>query len=202
MADTDEKLIWKILSEETVLTTPIMTLRSQQCRAPEGREQKFYILRTRDWCNVIPITEDGKIVLVRQYRQGSGKVSLEIPGGVADPEDKDLEAAAVREMEEETGYTLMPGARRQYLGWTYSNPAILDNRVHSFIAGPVRRSKTQHLDSGELIDVVELPLSEVAEAIRDGRINHALIVNAFFKLLIRMGKVDDRLTIELSKFRE
>src|SRR5206468_3210736 len=144
----------------------------RRCHSSEDqRPFTFYVLKSRDWCNIIPVTEDGKVVFVKQYRIGASVHTTEIPGGVADPEDSDLQAAALREMEEETGYVALPGARCEALGSTLPNPAILDNHCHSFVVGPVRRSNEQRLDAGEMIEVVEIPLQEIPARIRSGEIN-------------------------------
>mgnify|MGYP001591472976 CR=1 FL=1 len=186
MSVSSEKPTWKILSERGILTSPFMSLYEQNCERSDGAQQhKFYVLRSRDWCNVIPVTSTGNIVLVRQYRHGAAVECFEIPGGVVDPEDSQIAKAALRELKEETGYEPLPQARIVDLGSTYSNPAILNNRTHSFIVGPVQKISTQSLDPGEIIEVLEVPIDEVVSMLTDGRMDHALIMNAFFKLQLK-----------------
>src|SRR4051794_28955770 len=116
---------WICETEKTILSFPIMDIIEKQCRSSESEKQfKFYLLRTNDWCNVIPITEDGKIVMVRQFRIGIDDHTLELPGGVASAEDKDTLATAIRELEEETGYVPVSGSRCISLGDTFPNPAM------------------------------------------------------------------------------
>ena len=180
---------WICLDEKKLLESPVMEIIQRDCKSSEDdRVHRFYLLKSRDWCNIIPITEDGKVVMVRQYRIGISEHTLEVPGGVSDPEDHDLQAAAIRELTEETGYVPMPGARCVPIGWSHPNPAMINNRVHSFVIGPVRRDQTQNLDDGEMIDVVEVPLEEIADRILRGEITHALMLNTFFFLLLKDPK--------------
>lgn len=184
MDDTNSKNRWISEKETVLIDSPVMQLVRQNCRSSEDeRRFDFYILRSVDWCNVIPVTAEGNIVLIRQYRIGIGRHTLEIPGGGVEASDEgDIQSAALREMTEETGYVPAPGATCRSLGWTHPNPAIQDNRCHSFVVGPVVREREQNLDPGEMIEVVEVPLSEIPARIRSGEIRHALILNAFFQL--------------------
>lgn len=200
-----EKNSWLRESEKTLLSSPVMSVIEQRCRSSEdGRPCTFYVMRSRDWCNIIPVTEDGKIVMVRQFRVGIANQTEEIPGGVCDPEDRDFQAAALREFEEETGYAPLPGARVQSLGWAHPNPAILNNRCHSFVVGPVRKRGAQNLDSGEMIEAIEVPIGEVASRILErestGALTHALMLNAFLFLILRSGAGAALLERELHAF--
>jgi len=167
---------------------------------PGHKAHDFYVLRSRDWCNIIPVTVDGNVVFVRQYRVGVDEFTLEIPGGVWDTSDPDARTAAIREMTEETGYVPIPGARSEDLGWSYSNPAILDNKVHTFIVGPVVKHKAQQLDSSEAIGVEEVPIKDIPELMRSGKIRHALMLNTFLFLALRNERCSDALVNELQTF--
>jgi 8-oxo-dGTP pyrophosphatase MutT (NUDIX family) len=192
---------WKRLAERKIFSSPFMELLERDCASSEDeRQQKFYVLNSRDWCNVIPVTEAGKLVLVRQYRVGIEDHTLECPGGVADPGDADVAAAAIREMTEETGYVPLPGARTVSLGWTFPNPAIQNNRAHSFICGPVRRERAQKLDPGEMIDVVEVSVEELAARIATGEMKNAIILNAFLFLMMQAPDLLSRLQRGLDGF--
>lgn len=199
--DQDTRNTWICLKERKILSSPVMEILERDCKSSEDeRTAKFYLLKSRDWCNIIPITEDGKVVLVKQFRIGISDHTLEIPGGVSDPEDTDMLCAAIREMTEETGYVPLPHARSQDLGWSHPNPAILNNRSHFFVVGPVSRQKTQNLDHGEMIEVVEVPISELGEWIAAGKISHALTLNALFALMIRVPQGLDALRDSLLGF--
>ena len=192
---------WICDREKTLIQSPFLKVVSRECRASDdGRTHSFVVFRSRDWCNVIPVTEDGRVVLVRQFRAGIDGDALEIPGGVVDDSDGAVREAALREMTEETGYVPLEGAKCLDLGWAHPNPAIQNNRVHSFIVGPVLRDRAQKLDPGEMMDVVEVPIEEIPEKILSGEINHALILNAFLLLAFQDAKFGDSLKSILRSF--
>lgn len=192
---------WVQESERSILDSPIMSIHELTCRSSEdSRRMKFYTMRARDWCNIIPVTEDGKVVLVRQYRIGIAQHTTEIPGGVVDPTDPDAQATAIREMTEETGYVPLPNARCVNLGSSFPNPAIQNNRVSSFVIGPVRKEKTQDLDPGEMIETLEVPISEIPGLVLDGQIDHALILDTFFFLMMREKEAPALLAKALQSF--
>jgi 8-oxo-dGTP pyrophosphatase MutT (NUDIX family) len=115
---------------------------------------------------------------VRQYRHGTDRVSLEIPGGIVDEHETPADAA-VRELAEETGYA---GSAPAHLGTVEPNPAVFSNRCHTYLIRDCRPFGDQRLDPGEDIEVTTLPRSEVIAAVADGRIAHALVICAFWWL--------------------
>jgi ADP-ribose pyrophosphatase len=130
---------------------------------------------------VIPLTDDGRVVLVRQYRFGTEDFTLEIPGGMCDSDESPLRAAA-REMREETGFEarqIVP------LGFVHPNPAIQTNRCHSYLARGARRVQDPTPDPFEQIEVDSVPLAEIGRLVREGAITHALVVTAFHLLSLR-----------------
>lgn len=194
---------WIFESEKIIIESPVFTIYERTCHSSESESNRhrFYTMKSRDWCNVIPVTEQGKVVMVRQHRIGVDRHTLEIPGGVVDMNDPNIQAAAIREMTEETGFSPLPEARCEHLGWAYANPAILDNKVHSFIVGPVRRDRDQKLDSGEMVEVIETPIAEIPSLIKNGEISHSLILNAFLFLTLSDDK-QNSIVERLSKFKK
>jgi len=155
----------------------VFRVREDIARSPEvGDDHSFFVLESNDWMNIVPVTEDGRIVCVRQYRHGTEEISLEIPGGIIDDGESPLEAAH-RELLEETGYE---AARIVKIGVVAPNPAIQNNRCHSFLATDVRRIREQALDITEEIDVVLVDPADVPALITAGTISHALVVAAFY----------------------
>jgi 8-oxo-dGTP pyrophosphatase MutT (NUDIX family) len=166
---------WPVVGEPESHDFGIFRVRRFRARSPRtGDLRPFTVLETADWVNVIALTGDDRLVLVRQYRHGRGDVGLEIPGGVIDP-GEDPGAAAARELLEETGYA---GATPVRLGVVDPNPAILSNRCHTYRIDGCERVAEPRLDPGEDIAVETMPASEVDAAIADGRITHSLVLCA------------------------
>jgi len=137
------------------------------------------VLETSDWVNVVALTPKREIVLVRQFRFGTGKATLEIPGGVLARGEVPLEGAR-RELREETGYV----ARRwTELGPVEPNPAFHDNLCHQFLAEDAELEGALELDPGEDIAVTVLPMDEVRRRVASGEIRHSLVLTALARIL-------------------
>ena len=146
-----------------------------------GVHKQFSLIEAVDWVNVIALTPERRVVLIKQFRVGSDAICLEIPGGMVD-DGEDPATAAARELAEETGYT---STRWERLGEVSPNPAIMTNRLHSFLARDAVPTQPQRLEGSEVIDVELAALDECHAAIRDGRIDHALVIVAFAHLAFR-----------------
>ena len=122
---------WKKTGSKKLADYRVYGVRSDTKVSPRtGEHHDFYIIEAVNWVNVIPITREGKIVMVEQYRHGSDTIELEIPGGMMDPGDKDPVATALRELTEETGYV---GENARLIGQIYSNPAIMNNVCYTIL---------------------------------------------------------------------
>ena len=167
---------WKTQPPETLLETRVFNVCRQVSTSPRtGEDCSFYLLDAPGWINVVPVTPAGELVLVRQYRHGVGTFTLEIPGGMMDPDDDSPAVAAARELREETGYE---AGRLWEAGWVEPNPAIQGNRCHTFVAEGACLTAAPEPDGSEDIEVVLLPLAEIGAALRDGRIRHSLVISA------------------------
>ena len=144
------------------------------------------VLDVADWVNVVALTTERRLVVVRQYRFGTGTVTTEIPGGVIDG-DETPEEAARRELREETGYT---AERWTSLGPVEPNPAYQNNLCHHYLAEGAVPTHALELDPGEDIVVDTLDLAEVRAAIRSGAIRHSLVVSALSRVLDLRGEHD------------
>jgi ADP-ribose pyrophosphatase len=168
---------WNVLDQRKTYSTRIFDIRSETSRAPkDGREHEFYVLEMPKWVNIIAETDTQEILFIRQYRHGTKDITLEIPGGMVDPEDENAAEGARRELLEETGYY---AGNIEEIGVTAPNPAIQDNVCATFYANQLRYEGAQQLDSAEDIQVVKYPRSKVPELVASGQISHSLVVVAF-----------------------
>lgn len=169
---------WDKKSSNFLQATPVFRLRTDVLVSPRtGKELSAYVLESRHWINIVPVTPDNQLVLVKQYRFGIESYTLEVPGGLADAEDQSMAHAARREMNEETGYD---SDEIIHLGTVHPNPAILNNCLHIFAATNVKQVSEQSLDDGEDIEIQLVPYSNIPALVQDGTISHALVLNAFY----------------------
>lgn len=168
---------WHRIYSKTIGAFRIFTIREDGYRLPRShQEAPFYILESNDWVNVIPITEDGKVLLIRQFRFGIEEVTLEIPGGIVDSGYTPMEAAR-KELLEETGYS---SDHWEYLGVVHPNPAFLNNRCHSFLARNVTKITEMSPEESEEFEALQVPLVEIKNLIGQGIISHSLVICAFY----------------------
>ena len=176
---------WVERHREEILATRIFRLEKQRLISPRtGVEHDFYVLNFPDWCNIVPLTDDNDVVMVRQRRHGIGEETLELPGGMVDPGDASPLEAARRELLEETGY----GVRTiEPIGVIAPNPAIQNNRCHSFLARGALPAGQAAMDHGEDIEVVQVPLAEIPARIKNGE-----IIRCFSRRKMRVCRTSSR----------
>ena len=169
---------WKIISSKPVGDFRIFKIRSDICiNSRTGKEHDFFVLDSVNWVNVIAVTPDQKLVMVRQYRHGSGTVELEIPGGMMDPHESVPVATAVRELREETGYE---GENARLLGKIHSNPAILSNTTYTVLIENCHLKHGVEFDHGEDLVTELVPVAEIPKLVADEKIGHSLVVVALY----------------------
>lgn len=180
-------LTWKTLSSEYLFKDNWLRARKDRCERPDGTIiDPYYVLEYTDWVTALPVTTEGKIILVRQYRHALGEVCLELPGGCVDDTDASLEDAIRREMLEETGYSF---ETVHYLGRTSANPSTNSNLMHMFVATGGKKVQEQHLDANEEIDVVEVSFEELQQLIDEKRIVQSMHMNTIFYSLRYLDKL-------------
>jgi 8-oxo-dGTP pyrophosphatase MutT (NUDIX family) len=170
-------LPWSERSRETLARYKVFHVTKARRVSPRtGEDIGFFLIETGDWVNVIPVTEDDEVVLVRQFRHGSATFSLEIPGGILHDRDEDPALAAARELREETGYV---ARELRLLGRQRPNPALFTNWCTTYLALGCTKQAELQMDPGEDIEVVTAPMSSIPDMIARGEIDHSLVLAAF-----------------------
>ena len=177
---------WEKLDSQYLGDFRIFRIRQDTSLSPRtGAAHRFFVLESPDWVNVIPLTLEGNVILIRQYRHGTEDVTLEVPGGMVDAADADPSVSAARELREETGYEVEAII---HLGSVAPNPAFLNNQCHSYLALGVRPVHEVALDGAEDIAFEEIPLAAIPDLIRSGAITHSLTITAFYYLDLYQGE--------------
>jgi ADP-ribose pyrophosphatase len=190
--DGSGSLAWRTLSKEAVYSGHIFTVFEKLSEGPGGRVGKFSVLEASDWAVVVPLVRSSgslEFLMVRQYRHGSDRSSLEFPGGVVEKGEEPL-AASARELAEETGWT---SETILHAGSVFPNPAIQSNRFHVFLALDPKPSASQNLDEHEVVDALLVPAASVMDAMGEGELSHALMATALFlaeRLARKLGLMD------------
>lgn len=172
---------WKLLKDKKLFETPIFSLHQLELK-PDNIQSihPFYVLQAPEWINIIPLTDKNEIILVEQYRAGIDKPTLELPGGMVDAGESPFESAK-RELAEETGYR---SDQWEKLGKTSSNPAILNNFTHLFVARQCTFTDIADPDSTEDIATHVIPMQTFFELINEGTVHHAIVLAAVAHYLL------------------
>lgn len=166
-------LKWKTLKSDYLFKRPWLTARRDIVELPDGRiYDEYYVLEYPDWVNVIAITQDGKMVMERQYRHARQTISTEICAGVMEKGEDPL-TAAQRELQEETGYV---GGDWKELLTLSPNSSAMTNQCHCFVAYGVEKTSNQHLDTMEDLEVFLATPKEVYQLLLSGKLEQALMV--------------------------
>ena len=174
---------WEVLQSERMYQCRMFSVRRHYSRSlSSGMAGDFYVIETRDWVNVVPLTADRRLVLVRQFRHSIANLSLEVPAGLIDESDASPQAAALRELREETGYA---GDKIVPLGVVHPNPALMNNRCYMFAAYDVELVSAPQWDVTEELVVETVAVEEIGELIRGGAITNALTLVAFQLMAVR-----------------
>jgi 8-oxo-dGTP pyrophosphatase MutT (NUDIX family) len=169
---------WPIVDREAIGDYRIFSLRKDTSRSPKtGNTHDFFVVESPDWINVVPITPDGQVILIRQYRHGTEEVTIEIPGGMVDLTDSSPAESARRELLEETGYV---AGELVLIGSVAPNPAFLNNRCYTYLALDARRVGEPQLDGTEDIEFELVPAAKLPELVVTGKITHSLVIAAFY----------------------
>jgi 8-oxo-dGTP pyrophosphatase MutT (NUDIX family) len=170
---------WQKISSRPLGDFRIFTLRADKKISPRtGSEHEFFVIDSVSWVNVIALTPAGDVVMVEQYRHGSNTIELEIPGGMMDADDATPVETGLRELREETGYSARAPGRT--IGQVYSNPAIMSNVTYTVLFENCECTDAVQFDGTEDIITRLVPVSQIAELVATGKINHSLVVAALY----------------------
>lgn len=134
----------------------------------------FTVVSMKDWAVIIPVTKEGKFILVRQFRVATGEVTYEFPGGALENGENAQDGAA-RELKEETGFE----GRMSFLAKMRPNPAFMDNFCYAYLAEDCEKVAELNLDPFEDIEPVEVTAEELRSMIAEGKIAHSIPLAAY-----------------------
>jgi 8-oxo-dGTP pyrophosphatase MutT (NUDIX family) len=179
----DDPAPWKVLSSDYLFKRFWHTVRVERVELPTGAViQEYYVTEFLPWVNVVAVTADDRVLLLRQYRHGLGQVHFEIPAGTTEPGETSLEEAARRELLEETGYG---GGRWSPLMTLSANPALQNNLAHTFLAEGVVPVAPPKPDAGEDLRLHPTPVGELEALLDEGEVMQALHAAPLAKFLLR-----------------
>jgi ADP-ribose pyrophosphatase len=179
---------WKILSSEYLFNDLWFKVRKDKCQAPDGRViDPYYVYEFPTWVTALALTEDGRVILEKQYRHALGEICIEIPGGCVDDTDKTLEDAVARELLEETGYSF---SSYEYLGKISANPSTNSNLMHMFLAKGGKQVAAQHLDGNEEIAIELVSIEELKELLHQNKLVQAMHVTCILYGLEKLKELN------------
>lgn len=183
-----DPLKWKTLEQTYLYRENWLTVRKDKCQRADGKIiDPYYVFEFPEWVTALAVTEEGKVLMVRQYRHALGEVGIELPGGCVDDSDENFEDAIRRELLEETGYAF---ESTHYLGQISANPSTNSNLMHMFVATGGRKIDEQSLDENEEIEVVEVSFEQLITLVEEKRINQAMHLSTILYGLRYLGKLN------------
>ncbi len=169
---------WKKVGSKSLGDFRIFTIRSDRKLSPRTQaEHDFFVIDSAAWVNVIALTPDDRLVMVEQFRHGSGTVELEVPGGMIDAKDASPLEAGARELREETGYE---GRGGRIIGEVWPNPAIQSNTCYTAFFQNCELQHPLEWDQAEELVTRLVPVADLPGLVASGKIKHSLVVVALY----------------------
>ena len=178
---------WKILSSEYLFNDLWFKVRKDICETSSGKIiNPYYVYEFPEWATAFALTEDNKVIIVKQYRHPIGEVIVELPGGCVDDTDKDFQTAIARELLEETGYSF---TSYESLGKISANPSTNTNWMHMFLAKGGKKVSEQKLDHNEEIIVELIPIEELKKLVRENKIVQSMHITCILYALQKLNEL-------------
>lgn len=179
---------WKILSSEYLFDDLWFKVRKDICEAPSGKIiDPYYVYEFPEWATAFALTEDNKVIIVKQYRHPIEEVIVELPGGCVDDNDKDFQTAIARELLEETGYIF---TSYESLGKISANPSTNTNWMHMFLAKGGKKIAEQKLDHNEEIMVELITIEELKKLVRENKIVQSMHITCILYALEKLSELN------------
>ena len=175
---------WKKITSKKVFEDRWFKARADACQFPDGRIiDPYYVVELPNWANAVVVTPNNEIVLVKQYRYPVDTVTIELPGGVIN-DGEDPMVAALRETQEETGYS---SSQIQLICKTAPNPAINGNTAYFYLIENAVPTAHTNPDFFEDIEVVLYSKNDFIQLLQQNKIMHGVQLGPIYEALIQLG---------------
>lgn len=175
---------WKLLDSKNVYREKWLQIRNDKCELPDGRIiDPYFVIEVPSWTNMVVITKEERIVLVRQYRQALGTTTLELPGGILEIGEAP-KSSAIREMQEETGYV---SEEVEFIMQISPNPALMNNTAYFFLAKNAEKLTHTSFDPYEDIVIETYSKEELKQLLMNGKLQHGVQQGAIYQAMLRLN---------------